>query len=159
MTRNKPKSVWDMTWKEACKARVRRKSPGSTKLETLDPGVRWFVLALEALGVSTAFSCDGHGCLGDWYLTFHAPYPIALEIARCDDRFKVSVIETSTVQNPYWRLAVAGHVLRKPEGENAVTWTEYYQMCGLDLWLVLQHQAAEAWKILQPLAAIRRRPG
>lgn len=46
--------------------------------ESLDPGVNFFVLALRALGAKTRFSCEGHPT--GFYITFEAPYKLALEV-------------------------------------------------------------------------------
>jgi hypothetical protein len=44
----------------------------------LDPGVNFFVLALEALGAVPRHSCEGHPC--GFYVAFDATYELAQEI-------------------------------------------------------------------------------
>jgi hypothetical protein len=46
----------------------------------LERGVNYFVLALEALGATTLWSCEGHPT--GFYIMFHADYRTALNIAR-----------------------------------------------------------------------------
>ncbi|MDO8415188.1 MAG: hypothetical protein Q7S87_03130 [Agitococcus sp.] len=53
---------------------------GDTRCEALDPGVNFFVLALEALGATTRFSCEGHPY--GFYVAFDADYDLAREISR-----------------------------------------------------------------------------
>lgn len=61
-------------WDEAYDLKVYRGG------EKLDPGVKFFVLMLDQLGLPTYFSCEGHP--SGFYVTFRAPYEIALEIQR-----------------------------------------------------------------------------
>ena len=65
--RTKP-NVWD----EAAQIDVWRGG------EKLDPGVNYFVLMFEQMGLPTFFSCEGHP--GGFYITFQAPYEVALRI-------------------------------------------------------------------------------
>ena len=46
--------------------------------EKLDPGVNYFVLMLDQLGLPTSFSCEGHP--DNFYVTFRGSYEEALEI-------------------------------------------------------------------------------
>lgn len=46
--------------------------------EKLDPGVNYFVLMLDQMGLQTRFSCEGHP--DGFYITFHAPYETAFAI-------------------------------------------------------------------------------
>ena len=59
-------------WDEACQLEIIRDG------EPLDPGVNYFVLMLEQLGLATEFSCEGHP--NDFYIMFFAPYEAALDI-------------------------------------------------------------------------------
>jgi len=65
-------------WDRCAAAPLQRRSPLSGEMEPIDPGVRFFVLALEALGAVTRFSCEGHP--RGFYVAFNAPYALALEI-------------------------------------------------------------------------------
>lgn len=67
-------------WDRAAELTLMRSSglPRS-KEEPLDPGVNFFVMALEALGLQTQFSCEGHP--DEFYITFWAPYKTALWIS------------------------------------------------------------------------------
>lgn len=58
-------------WDRACKKTVKRLNPLSMKMETLEPGVNFFVLSLERLGLQTFFSCEGHP--KGFYIVFDAP--------------------------------------------------------------------------------------
>lgn len=59
-------------WDEAAELEVVRGG------EKLDPGVNYFVLMLNQMGLDTAFSCEGHP--SGFYVTFYGPYQAALEI-------------------------------------------------------------------------------
>ena len=63
-------------WDAATRLRLLRSDyrPG----EILELGVNFFVLALQALGTKTQYSCEGHPY--GFYLTFHACYPLARQI-------------------------------------------------------------------------------
>lgn len=65
-------------WDKAAATPLKRHSVQDGALETLDPGVNFFVLALEALGAQPKFSCEGHPC--GFYVAFGASYELALEI-------------------------------------------------------------------------------
>ena len=80
-----PNSPWEKERKK--KPLVRESAFG--EIETLDRGVRFFVLALEALGARTLFSCEGHP--DGFYAYFRCPYRLATEIAKTG--FKVEVEE------------------------------------------------------------------
>lgn len=54
------------------------RSNHSFDLEELDRGVNFFVLALEALGATPQFSCEGHP--RGFYIAFEAEYALALRI-------------------------------------------------------------------------------
>lgn len=66
-------------WDLAAQQNLRRVS-GSGYEEDVDPGVNFFVLALEALGAKTHFSCEGHPV--GFYVAFEAGYPLAVEIEK-----------------------------------------------------------------------------
>lgn len=68
--------IWDV----AGKLKLTRRSYLSSGPEVLDRGVNFFVLALEELGATTRFSCDGHGSHNRFYVLFEAPYTLALSI-------------------------------------------------------------------------------
>lgn len=61
-------------WDEAYDLKVYRGG------EKLDPGVNYFVLMLDQLGLETRYSCEGHPA--GFYITFVAPYSEALEIEK-----------------------------------------------------------------------------
>lgn len=64
--------------------------------EKLDPGVNYFVLMLDQMGLSTYFSCEGHP--GGFYVTFSAPYKWALNLKEAGF-FTVEVEEEN-----YWSM-------------------------------------------------------
>lgn len=59
-------------WDEAAELEVWRGG------EKLDPGVNYFVLMFDQMGLPTAFSCEGHP--DGFYVTFSASYKQALKI-------------------------------------------------------------------------------
>ncbi|MBC8737064.1 hypothetical protein F6X40_09610 [Paraburkholderia sp. UCT31] len=65
-------------WDRAASSELTRVSGAFGNHETLDTGVNFFVLALEALGARPRFSCEGHPT--GFYVAFEAPYELALEI-------------------------------------------------------------------------------
>lgn len=75
-------------WDKAAAQRLQRNSIQDGALEALDPGVNFFVLALEMLGARPKFSCEGHPC--GFYVAFDAPYELALEI-KSAGFFKVEI--------------------------------------------------------------------
>jgi hypothetical protein len=44
----------------------------------IDPGVRFFVFALNAMGLPTEYSCEGHP--GGFYVVFRGPYAAARKV-------------------------------------------------------------------------------
>lgn len=66
-------------WDAAARAPLKRAVPFGKRHEfLLEPGVRFFILALEALGARTFFSCEGHP--DGFYVVFVASYKLAREI-------------------------------------------------------------------------------
>lgn len=63
------KNVWD----EAAAIKIYRGG------ELLEPGVNYFVLMLDQMGLPTYFSCEGHP--NGFYIAFSAPYGQALAIS------------------------------------------------------------------------------
>lgn len=87
--------------------------PCSSLAGKLDPGVRWFVDALNAHGASTECSCDGHGDRWAWYVTFHAPIAVAERISRLG--FLVVELCADLDRPAIWRLRLG---TRDPDGPN-----------------------------------------
>lgn len=88
-------------WKSALNHEIIKSDYGTE--ETLEKGVNFFILALEILGAKPRFSCEGHP--NGFYICFHAPYKLALEIESCGF-FRVSIsrsIAFSSKRN-YWRM-------------------------------------------------------
>jgi hypothetical protein len=72
----KKKTSWDL-------ARAKRlvRNDTLTGLEiTLEPGVNFFVEAIERAGAVVYFSCEGHP--RGFLIVFESPYDVALEIER-----------------------------------------------------------------------------
>jgi hypothetical protein len=65
-------------WDVAAATPLTRQSTLLCKPQVIDPGVNFFVLALEALGATLQFSCEGHP--KGFYVLFAASYELALEI-------------------------------------------------------------------------------
>jgi hypothetical protein len=60
-------------WDEAYKLKIYRGG------ELIDPGVNYFVLMLDQMGLATHFSCEGHP--NGFYIAFSASYGEALAIS------------------------------------------------------------------------------
>lgn len=83
-------NIWD---KAASRTLVRGR-------EKLDPGVNFFVLMLERMGLSTHYSCEGHP--GGFYVTFRGPYDAALAI-------KEAGFFNVEIEGPdYWSIRLHG---------------------------------------------------
>lgn len=67
-------------WDKARRRALWRWNSCLGKRQRLEPGVNYFVLALERLGCRTFQSCEGHP--RDFYIVFKAPYRTALRIHR-----------------------------------------------------------------------------
>lgn len=65
-------------WIRAGETKIERVNGAFGTLEKIDPGVAFFVLALEALGATTKFSCEGHPY--GFYVAFNATYEVAKRI-------------------------------------------------------------------------------
>lgn len=94
-----PNHPWD---RAATSVLIRTGSYG--RQEKVDPGANFFVLALEALGATPRFSCEGHPY--GFYVAFEAPYELALEI-NAAGHFTVEISGKD-----YWAI-------RKERSENA----------------------------------------
>ena len=64
--------------------------------EILEPGVTFFVMALEALGAQPKYSCEGHP--HGFYVAFHASYELAIRIAR------VGYFTVELSRQDYWAI-------------------------------------------------------
>jgi hypothetical protein len=78
MTR-KQFAVPDHPWDRAAATELTRINGYFGNLEKVDRGANFFVLALEALGAHTRFSCEGHPT--GFYVAFDASYALALELS------------------------------------------------------------------------------
>lgn len=95
-------------WTRAGKNEIQRVSPLNGQFQKIDKGVNFFVLALEALGATTAFSCEGHP--KGFYVLFHAQYELALKIKSAGffsvevegfNRWSIRLNEFSRGSEPY----------------------------------------------------------
>ena len=68
-------SLW-ATW---CKRKLKRRDTQTGNEITIEPGVAYFVDALEQLGAHPEFSCEGHP--QGFYVCFRAPYKLARKVA------------------------------------------------------------------------------
>ena len=73
----KVKQKADDPWVIAGQQTLQRVNPRG-KAENLDPGVNFFVLALEELGAETVWSCEGHP--EGFYVTFRSSLELAQRI-------------------------------------------------------------------------------
>jgi hypothetical protein len=98
-------------WLRAAKQELTRVSPLTGGLQPVDPGVNFFILALEALGATTRFSCEGHPT--GFYVAFDAPYELAVQIEAAGF-FRVEIAGLN-----YWtiRRAEVNIESGKPYGE------------------------------------------
>lgn len=71
------KTPWDLAKKQVL---VRISSSVSPE-QQLESGVNYFILALEKLGATTYFSCEGHPY--GFYIIFKSSYALAVRIASC----------------------------------------------------------------------------
>ncbi len=62
-----PEKAWDA----CCKLKLTRCCPIADEMVPMEPGVNFFILALEALGCQTFHSCEGHPV--GFYVAFLAP--------------------------------------------------------------------------------------
>lgn len=95
-------------WDKAAATVLQRRSGTKCDLENIDPGVNFFVLALEALGAKPKYSCEGHP--RSFYICFQADYELALEIrsagyftveAEGRDYWSIRKMAGEYMQNPY----------------------------------------------------------
>jgi hypothetical protein len=75
----KPAKAVTHPWDICAQQRLTRTNGAFGHEEPLDPGVNFFVLALEALGAKPKFSCEGHPT--GFYVAFNADYALAQEIS------------------------------------------------------------------------------
>ncbi len=73
--------------------------------EKLDPGVNYFVLMLDQMGLPTSYSCEGHP--DGFYITFHGPYQAALDI------HAVGFFSVQVESEEYWSLR--RHIVHTPK--------------------------------------------
>lgn len=73
--KSRPRRTW---WHRAMCVPVIRGN-GQWPETDLEPGVKFFVLALEQLGCTTRFSCEGHP--DGFYIVFAGPLPVAQQVA------------------------------------------------------------------------------
>lgn len=71
------------SWDKAAQIELRR-SNSQAILQPIDPGVNYFILKLESLGIRTIFSCEGHP--SSFYITFRASYADARKIAAASSK-------------------------------------------------------------------------
>lgn len=69
----------DTTWQDWCARTTVRRDTLSGKEIVIEPGVSFFVDALEQLGADVQFSCEGHP--KGFYVCFAAPHDLALRVA------------------------------------------------------------------------------
>jgi hypothetical protein len=69
-----------LTWLSAARRKLHRRSPCGLYDEIIDAGVNFFVVALEKLGATTMYSCEGHP--SGFYIMFEAPMCVAVKIRK-----------------------------------------------------------------------------
>lgn len=75
---SRPLILLNHPWDRACRLKLVRVNPVFRDSEVLDRGANFFVLALEALGATTRFCCEGHPT--GFYVAFESSYELAQEI-------------------------------------------------------------------------------
>lgn len=68
----------DTTWKEWCEQKIVRRDTLTGAEIVIEPGVAFFVDALEQLGADVQFSCEGHP--KGFYVCFAGSHEIALKV-------------------------------------------------------------------------------
>lgn len=101
--------------------------------EAIDRGVNYFVLALERMGCTTLFSCEGHP--DGFYVSFLGPHEVAAWIDR------ISVFEVSVRSHSRWGSNFKMHLGRLEFSylRNGKAWDEAAKV------KTLRH-AARAWE-------------
>ncbi len=118
------------TWAQAKKLEVIRGNwmqPPSP----LEPGVKYFVLAIEAMGGRTEFSCEGHP--DGFYILFTHLRPEIVAAIASVGYFTIAITRHNT-----YRLSLLGHEHASFRG--APAWTEKYKASIL-------RSAAKAWEL------------
>ena len=69
----------DTTWREWCAQKIVRRDTLTGAEIVIEPGVAFFVAALEQLGADVQFSCEGHP--KGFYVCFAGSHEIALKVA------------------------------------------------------------------------------
>jgi len=107
---NGPAIMSEHPWDQACKLKLERGFESveiTYPVSTLEPGVNFFILALEELGAKTRFSCEGHPY--GFYIAFECSYELALELSQLGS-FTVEVWKHNvwTIRNTYQEAAFKG---------------------------------------------------
>lgn len=93
--------------------------------EVIDPGVNFFVLALEHLGARPEYSCEGHP--QGFYIAFHASHDLVRRIDGIDDFFRVEVSSRGGYRPNFWAI-------RAPYGYNTERGKRYHLRKIAKLW-------------------------
>ena len=92
----------------------------------LEPGVAFFVRALEHLGATTEWSCEGHPT--GFYLTFTAPESIARVVSGCGF---LAVAIGNSAQG--WRLSIGVEPTTEDDRQRTLAWAAEAWTRGLGL--------------------------
>lgn len=125
MTNPNERSPWDI----AKDTPLMRTDPRNGEDVQLEPGVNFFVRALEYTGATTHFSCEGHPT--GFYITFSAPMEVAAAIHQC------GFMTVELIGINHWALRLTGN-------EHGIAATEGRPFSREDRDRILRH-ASEAW--------------
>lgn len=103
-------------WDTACKLTLHRRDPDGRGLVPLEPGVNYFVLALERMGARTRYSCEGHP--SGFYVMFHSSAKVARQVSELVYPMEVKIC-------PTWSDAYVlrlAHIPHPATDDYRVTW-------------------------------------
>ena len=142
--------VWDL----AGSIPISRACPMKGQSGPLKPGVKYFVLQLDRLGATTAFSCEGHP--DGFYVTYYATERVARKIASCGGFL------TEINAHPGWRLSLRRDVSADKHRVEALrsAAAAWERMLGpLDIAAVRAWPHDQPFNLASASAEPRRRPG
>ena len=111
-------SASDTPW-DICGRQILTRPNENPKYERLDPGVNFFVLALEALGAVPRYSCEGHP--RGFYVAFDATYELAQEIHSAGF-FRVEIERPNYWSIRYSDTGPEGNFLTEAERVQRLRW-------------------------------------
>lgn len=93
--------IKDTTWQNWCERQLVRVDTLTGEEIIIEPGVAYFVDALERLGAEVKFSCEGHP--KGFYVLFRASYDTALQVS------SAGYFTVELTKGGRWRLSLIGN--------------------------------------------------